>query len=1474
MKNIFNKFAFFIALSFVFISCGNLTTSENDDSIPQGKGKITISTDLQNGRSVLPTAITKDTTGLTWELVGTSEGKTYSNIWDDDTDETGTVTVAYKSMTSNSGIVIDTGTWDFTLTASNTDGKNVLSATISTTINAGENKLNFVMQEATENAASGRIEFTLNFPGDVVTKGIATLTPLAGGNSFTQGFTADAATSNQFLSSITYTNENISAGYYILKIELQQKGDATTPTVEPKTINTYSCLIRVAPGLTSQGEDTLDKLAQLYTVTYNLNEGTFDSTTSPVPTSYNAYTSFALPTPTKAGYEFAGWYTDENLQKPVQLDESNKYKITQDTTLYAKWKISWDGLKQQIENNSGISEFVITEDLTATSTITVSKPFKITSDKNVTITRGNSIDGAIFEDAFFNVVSAGNLELEGTENITITLDGGNANESPILATAPLITSSGNLTLTNCILQNNTNTGYGGGVYISDKSSIFTMKGGEISGNSAEYGGGVAVDGSFFMSGGAVISSKNDVYLAKEASIKVTGNLTGTTPVATITPNEYSTTWQVITVPESADGATSSVTLSEQVGKFAVTPQTSTDGATINWTINANGFLSKEVVYYVGNNENDNPQGTETSPFTTLQAAVDEVTDINDGTSSYTIYVMSNITWEEDSYVAVPSNFISIDPTNSLNLKICGYNSTGVTIDANQKGRVMYISPNANVTLQNLILTGGYLNGNDGAGLYILNNTAAVTIKNCEIKENTIDNGRGAGIFVVYNSGNLKLTIENSKIFSNTINHNDGIGTYSGAGIAIENVEANITIKDSEITGNRINQAGVQNTSPIDRGVGLWLGNSAETTISGSTISNNIIENAALNNENAGGGVYLTEGSLTIQNSTEKNTVISGNSSTIGGGVYVSGGTFTMSGGAYVDSNNDVYLANGTSVTVAADLSKEFVATITLPSYNVGTPVITVADDNVILADKVGKFTLKNENYKISDDGSVAQNSGSSGTVTGTPVSDFSTLKTNIADAPTDGSVTELYLTNDINMTEYLNINSGQNIVLKTNGNYSIYRGSGFTGSFFTVNSGATFKLGNDDGIYKITLDGRTSSSETEGLSASYPFIKQVGTLTVSNCIMQYNKNSSSSVIGGAIYSEGTTTITNTSFMNNANTLESTTNGCGGAIYLLNNGNATISNCTFENNTTYQRGGAIYIGGSTSNTVITVSGSTFKNNIATNSTGNGGAICVSSMYGTVSLTSLTCSNNCVDNATPTSEDIAYRGSISSVTKNIGNISCENIYIDKENTLNVIENISSIIKLTIDEYVTGSQIINFNNFANKANFTLSDTNYTISDDGTVVQNSGGSIAYNVGEAYEDDSGTVLGYIFDVGDGYIKIANPTPLTGDDEVGLQWCKSSLNSSLTSITDGLEMKNKITSIGITNYPLYAALPSGDWYVPTKSEFELMLQNLTNNQINFEYSTFWTSTINSKQIYYYCGSFELQSCDAYSDCLYVMKINF
>ncbi|MBR1391014.1 MAG: InlB B-repeat-containing protein [Lachnospiraceae bacterium] len=66
-----------------------------------------------------------------------------------------------------------------------------------------------------------------------------------------------------------------------------------------------------------------------YIVTYNTNGGTF---IMPI-TGVNALPS-ELPTTTKEGFIFVGWYTDETLVTPAVAGTA----ISENTTLYAKWK--------------------------------------------------------------------------------------------------------------------------------------------------------------------------------------------------------------------------------------------------------------------------------------------------------------------------------------------------------------------------------------------------------------------------------------------------------------------------------------------------------------------------------------------------------------------------------------------------------------------------------------------------------------------------------------------------------------------------------------------------------------------------------------------------------------------------------------------------------------------------------------------------------------------------------------------------------------------------------------------------------------------------------------------------------------------------------------------------------------------------------------------------------------------------------
>lgn len=71
-----------------------------------------------------------------------------------------------------------------------------------------------------------------------------------------------------------------------------------------------------------------------YTITYNLDGGTNPVSPAP-PTSYTIESAdIALPTPTKEGYVFAGWYSDAELTTPVSTIPTGS---TGDKAFWAKW---------------------------------------------------------------------------------------------------------------------------------------------------------------------------------------------------------------------------------------------------------------------------------------------------------------------------------------------------------------------------------------------------------------------------------------------------------------------------------------------------------------------------------------------------------------------------------------------------------------------------------------------------------------------------------------------------------------------------------------------------------------------------------------------------------------------------------------------------------------------------------------------------------------------------------------------------------------------------------------------------------------------------------------------------------------------------------------------------------------------------------------------------------------------------------
>ena len=695
LKSLLNKICLTLAIGLFFTGCSDLSLEKNW-TVLNGTGRLVISTNFSDTktRTVLPTPFSTEVLGYKWVLYAQSSSSTEQievKAWEDTKDENNISILAYNNMLNDDYILVDVGSYTFTLIVYNGDNKKVLEGSEEFTINPSQNnKLEFNMKEATgSDVADGSIVFKLKWNElGVVDKVQANLLKSDGSNLDDGSFSNVDLTvfsaedkSYEYVEFKTADDSHLSNGYYILKLELQQNV-VDESAADYKIINTYTCLVYVAPGLCSEGEFLLENLAKLYTISYELNSGEFENNLT-IVTSYNKYTSFELPTPTRFGYAFTGWYTNEQLLPNSKVENTSNYKISSDVTLYASWIElgsvleypinNWYILKSYVESKYGYEsvDAYITGTLNAYQTLPLQCPVNIIAVNSATLLRQSNFNDSMIKNEYV-------LTLEG-----ITLDGNN-----IENVSPLIKSSENLTLNNCTLQNNKTSGNGGAVYVDDgctfemtnsiihnntaakgagvyvasngifnmnngtishnaatssreaslgggvyvdangtfnmkdgsiinnsvnytgtmlmgggagvavdfetnSSGLFNMTGGKIEGNKTignkDYGSGVFVNGStqeflgiFKISGNAVVVSDNDVYLNYVAKITVTGELTGNTPVATITPSSYTDQKQVIQVE--------GVAFESVISKFSVTPKLNENGQYENWIIDQNGKL--------------------------------------------------------------------------------------------------------------------------------------------------------------------------------------------------------------------------------------------------------------------------------------------------------------------------------------------------------------------------------------------------------------------------------------------------------------------------------------------------------------------------------------------------------------------------------------------------------------------------------------------------------------------------------------------------------------------------------------------------------------------------------------------------------------------------------------------------------------------------------------------------------------------
>lgn len=263
--------------------------------------------------------------------------------------------------------------------------------------------------------------------------------------------------------------------------------------------------------------------------------------------------------------------------------------------------------------------------------------------------------------------------------------------------------------------------------------------------------------------------------------------------------------------------------------------------------------------------NDTNNGTYFAPLSTVQAAVDKIVQINDGSTEYSIFIDGTVTAPDSLDSSVTLNFVKIDPQKTLNLTIASLSSAQAVINANKKAGVMYVlGKNADekttLVLQNICLTGGKTqSAGVGGGL------------KAEYSEITLKSGTVIG--------KKLLPDENG---SSDIATSSSYGNFAAKGGGIYLNGCTLTIENGAYI--------CQNYSKNEGG-----GIAAEG-------SSNIISNGGIigfNQASSGGGIYITDGSAELTDCTVSLNKANSN----GGGIYIDGSSLTLNAGTVIGNKN-------------------------------------------------------------------------------------------------------------------------------------------------------------------------------------------------------------------------------------------------------------------------------------------------------------------------------------------------------------------------------------------------------------------------------------------------------------------------------------------------------------------------------------------------------------------------------------------
>ncbi|MDO5847936.1 MAG: Ig-like domain-containing protein [Methanobrevibacter sp.] len=859
-------------------------------------------------------------------------------------------------------------------------------------------------------------------------------------------------------------------------------------------------------------------------------------------------------------------------------------------------------------NNTRTSKTAMGGAISATNAVV-----KINGSKFINNSAVNSADdnGFAFGGAVF-VQGGGNLTVVNTEFTTNKANSKNNN-----AQGGAIFAWNNVesvSVENCTFTGN--SAVNGGAIYTDNNTELTVKGSNFTGNSA-------IDDTVVGSGGAIFSEgnlnvDNSTFVGNNATnggaiyAAATSNKTVTVKdsefsknTATHTDDAKGGEGGAILLIGSIDASVSGCTFEDNKAKFngadinnQATNLAVTDSSFANGVASKGGAIFTNTTVIVDNSTFTNSarpvynMGTATlnnSTFTNNKGAISSLSgstlEVNDcnfiNNTRASSYAMGGAIYATNAAVKVNgSKFINNSAVNSAD-------DNGFAF-----GGAVFVQGGGNLTVVNTEFTTNKANSKNnnaqGGAIFAWNNVESVSVENCTFTGNSAVNG-GA----IYTDNNTELTVKGSNFTGNSAIDDTVVGsggaifsegnlnvdnstfvgnnaTNGGAIYAAATSNKTVTVKDSEFSKNTATHT---DDAKGGEGGAILLIGSIDASVSGCTFEDNkakfngadinnqatnlaVTDSSFANGVASKGGAIFTNTTVIVDNSTFTNSARP---------VY-NMGTATLNNSTFTNNKGAISSLSGSTLEVN---DCNFINNTRASSYAMGGAIYAT---NAAVKVNGSKF-INNSAVNSADDngfafgGAVFVQGGGNLTVVNT---EFTTNKANSKNNNAQGGA--IFAWNNVESVSVENCT--------------------FTGNS-AVNGGAIYTDNNTE----LTVKGSNftgNSAIDDTVVGSGGAIFSEGNLNVDNSTFVGNNATNGGAIYAAATSNKTVTVKDSEFSKNTAThTDDAKGGEGGAILLIGSIDASVSGCTFEDNTAKYYGGAI----NNQATNLAVDGTAFENNAA-------------------------------------------------------------------------------------------------------------------------------------------------------------------------------------------------------------------------------------------------------------------------------------